>query len=83
MTYTPLPHRMTLFDPACNMARFYAHSLEPTLFGEVMLVRNRGRIGTRGQVLTQTFARADDAAEALRSLHRQKARKGHSALARQ
>lgn len=83
MTYTPLPLRMIRFDPARNMARFYALSLEPTLFGEVMLVRNWGRIGTRGQVMTQTFAQADEATEALNTLRRQKARKGYSALARQ
>lgn len=29
-----------------NMARFYELSVEPTLFGEVALVRRWGRIGT-------------------------------------
>ncbi|CAN7710638.1 hypothetical protein LJR231_005945 [Phyllobacterium sp. LjRoot231] len=27
------------------MASYYPHSLQPTLFGNVSLVRNRGRIG--------------------------------------
>lgn len=32
-----------------NMARFYALSIEPDLFGGSALVRRWGRIGTRGQ----------------------------------
>jgi len=35
-------------DPALNMARYYSLSIEPTLFGEVALVRRWGRIGTHG-----------------------------------
>ena len=36
-------------DPACNLARFYRLELTPTLFGETVLVRRWGRIGTQGQ----------------------------------
>jgi predicted DNA-binding WGR domain protein len=35
--------------PERNMERFYALAVQPTLFGEVSLVRAWGRIGTRGQ----------------------------------
>lgn len=31
------------------MARFYILSLEPTLFGDVAVLRHWGRIGTRGR----------------------------------
>jgi WGR domain len=34
-------------DAARNMARFYAMSIEPTLFGGRSLVRNSGRTGTK------------------------------------
>ncbi len=38
-----------------NMARFYALAVQPTLFGEVSLVRCWGRIGTRGQQKVHIF----------------------------
>jgi predicted DNA-binding WGR domain protein len=44
------------------MARFYMLSLEPTLFGEVAVLRHWGRIGTRGRQalnLYPTFAEAE------------------------
>lgn len=37
-----------------NMARYYATSLEQTLFGEVIVVRRWGRIGTRGRFKIST-----------------------------
>lgn len=37
------------YDPTRNMARFYRVTLEATLFGEIVIRRNWGRIGTRGQ----------------------------------
>lgn len=33
-------------DVARNMARYYSLLLQPTLFGDMSLVRNWGRIGT-------------------------------------
>ena len=36
-------------DPSRNMARFYRLELCQTLFGEVMLIRRWGRIGTIGR----------------------------------
>ena len=36
-------------DHGKRMARFYAISVEPTLFAETALVRRWGRIGTRGR----------------------------------
>jgi hypothetical protein len=34
-------------DPACNMARYYVLSIEPTLFGDQALIRGWGRIGSK------------------------------------
>ena len=49
-------------DATRNMARFYMLSLEPTLFGEVAILRHWGRIGTRGRQalnLYSTLAEAE------------------------
>jgi predicted DNA-binding WGR domain protein len=54
-------------DAASNMARFYAMSIEPTLFGGEALVRNWGRIGTRGRYRADLF---DDEAAAERAMAR-------------
>jgi predicted DNA-binding WGR domain protein len=32
-------------DPTCNMARYYALAIEPSLFGDASLIRKWGRIG--------------------------------------
>lgn len=49
-------------DAGRNMARFYALSIEETLFGQTCLVRRWGRIGTTGRVVQHSF---DDEGEAL------------------
>lgn len=73
----PDPLRLTRSDPDRNMARFYALTLEPTLFGEVTLARTWGRIGTRGQAMMETFAVAEEAGAALVSLERMKRKRGY------
>ncbi len=42
-------------DTTKNIARFYAMSIEPDLFGGSALVRHWGRIGTRGQERIDLF----------------------------
>ncbi|HQU69642.1 MAG TPA: WGR domain-containing protein [Albidovulum sp.] len=74
----PDPVRLTRHDPDRNMARFYALTLEPTLFGEVALLRTWGRIGTRGQVRMETFAEANAAGATREKLERLKRRRGYS-----
>lgn len=64
-------------DASKNMARFYAMNTQPTLFGEVTLLRNWGRIGTNGQVLMMTFKDAPAANLALSRLALTKGRKGY------
>lgn len=61
-------------DPACNMARFYVLTIEPTLFGDTALVREWGRLGQRGRRRMDLFAGRVQAVEALEAwLARKKA----------
>ncbi len=64
-------------DEARNMARFYAMTIEPNLFGEVCLTRRWGRIGAHGQMKVQHFARERDAVAAFLDLLRQKRSRGY------
>ena len=74
------PRSLTLMyriDGSKNMARFYALVTTPTLFGEVSVLRNWGRIGTGGQLCLMTFATAQEANQELARLHRVKSRRGY------
>ncbi len=64
-------------DEARNMARFYAMTIEPNLFGEVCLTRRWGRIGAHGQMKVQHFVRERDAVAAFLDLLRQKRSRGY------
>lgn len=72
------PIHLVHVNPALNMARFYGISVQPTLFGEISVMRNWGRIGTRGQAMVVTYADAEEACTALGKLERQKRRRGYS-----
>lgn len=61
MAGEPIEMHFQRKDPALNMARYYSLSLQPTLFGEIALVRMWGRIGTMGQQRSLTFTEAADA----------------------
>jgi predicted DNA-binding WGR domain protein len=67
-------------DVARNMARFYAMSIEPTLFGKACLTRRWGRIGTSGQMMSHHFETEDEAVILFLDLLRQKRRRGYSAV---
>ncbi len=67
-------------DASRNMARFYAMSIEPNLFGEACLTRRWGRIGTRGQIMMQHFEREKDAVILFLDLLRQKCGKGYGTV---
>lgn len=41
----PKTHVLESCDPAQNMARFYVLTIEPILFGDTALLRERGRLG--------------------------------------
>ena len=67
-------------DPDRNMARFYAMSLQPTLFGEWALVREWGRIGSTGRIVSGCFATELEAAVALEKQRAVKLGKGYRAV---
>lgn len=64
-------------DPSRNMARFYRLELCQTLFGEVVLIRRWGRIGTEGRHQETILAGRSEGAEKLRSWQECKERKGY------
>ncbi|ULJ82757.1 WGR domain-containing protein (plasmid) [Rhizobium sp. C104] len=63
-------------EPERNMARFYAVSIEPTLFGDTCLTRRWGRIGGKGQMKVHHFAQEKEAVELFLDLVRQKRHRG-------
>ena len=70
-------------DLTKNMARFYAMSIEPNLFGEACLMRCWGRIGTSGQTKSHNFETEREAVVLFLDLLRQKKRRGYAAVVRQ
>ena len=52
-------------EEECNIARYYVLSVEPTLFAEESLVREWGRIGSRGRRLVELYGTPQLAGEAL------------------
>jgi predicted DNA-binding WGR domain protein len=66
-------------EPAANMARFYVLSLEETLFGDTALVREWGRLGTRGRRRLDLYQARAQAREALESWFGRKLRRGYRA----
>jgi predicted DNA-binding WGR domain protein len=71
------PIRLTHMDPARNCARYYMIVVMPTLFGDTLLVRRWGRIGTRGQGMQVCYPDAGSALAAAVVLARQKRRGGY------
>ncbi|TCL71281.1 WGR domain-containing protein [Rhizobium sp. BK251] len=68
---------LTRIDPACNMARFYYLSVEPSLFGGCSLVRSWGRIGTRGRIRVELYQRLAEAKHRFGELAAAKRRRGY------
>jgi len=64
-------------DVAKNMARYYAMSIEPNLFGDVCLLRKWGRVGAKGQMMVHHFGREEEAVELFLDLLRQKRKRGY------
>jgi len=71
------PVNLVRINPEFNMARFYGIEVQPTLFGEVSVLRNWGRIGTRGQSMMVTYEDADHAIAAFQKVDRQKSHCGY------
>lgn len=64
-------------DATKNMARFYALSIEPTLFGTPCLTRRWGRIGSKGQANTHHFLCEEDAVAMFLDLLRVRRARGY------
>ena len=64
-------------DPACNMARYYVLSIEPSLFGDATLIREWGRIGQPGQRMIEHYENQSCAMEALKIWLQRKRRRGY------
>ena len=64
-------------DPEKNMARFYAISLAPTLFGHCAVIREWGRIGSPGTVREEWFDDMPAAEAAAMKLSTMKRRRGY------
>jgi predicted DNA-binding WGR domain protein len=58
--------------PDRGLARFYSLLVERDLFSTIRLVRNWGRIGTKGQELVQVFATEIEAGAAFERVKRQR-----------
>lgn len=80
MQDTALPLHFNRIDPARNIHRFYALSIEADLFGHVLLVRRWGRIGTQGQRLVEVHETRDCAARRLSHVARVKQGRGYVPL---
>jgi predicted DNA-binding WGR domain protein len=80
MSEPPGPRFFRRIDPARNMARFYVVMLQPTLFGEMAVVRQWGRIGTRGREKTEYFRGDAEAISAATRLAERKMRRGYADL---
>ncbi|QOF75358.1 WGR domain-containing protein (plasmid) [Aminobacter sp. SR38] len=63
------------------MRRFYALSIQPTLFGGASVIRNWGRIGANGQMMMETFDSQKDADQAFSRLERTKRKRGYRDVA--
>jgi predicted DNA-binding WGR domain protein len=79
---SPIRHHLVLHrkDPEQGVARFYSLMIERNLFGHVVLVRNWGRIGTKGQEKVEEFASEAEASQALEALALAKRRRGYRDL---
>ena len=64
-------------QPLDQYGYFYAIALQPTLFGEVSIIRNWGRIGTKGQLMLETFPSQGTAKRQADLIERQKQRRGY------
>jgi len=64
-------------DSARNMARFYRMSSTPSLFGDICLVREWGRIGRPGRVRIDLYETGEEAIAAREALSRVKRQRGY------
>ena len=70
---------LTRIDPEANMRRYYRLELAADLFGGVVVLRQWGRIGTRGQERREWFKTLKDAETHCHVWAMRKIRRGYSA----
>lgn len=73
-----IPALLTRIDADRNMARFYRIEALPDLFGGVRVIREWGRIGTRGQRLSHWCATEAEAENLADTLLAAKRRRGYA-----
>ena len=73
------PVTLRRIDAEKNMARFYALEVERDLFGQHVLVRRWGRIGTVGKIRLDEHTGEGEAIASLQRLQAAKRRKGYQA----
>ena len=73
----PTDVHLRCVDPASNKRRYYALSIQRTLFGEWALVREWGRIGVSGRLRNDLYPTAGPAIDALLELSRRKRQRGY------
>jgi predicted DNA-binding WGR domain protein len=64
-------------DGGRNMRRFYLIDVQPDLFGQFLLVKEYGRIGTRGRLVDESYDNEDLATEAMRRQAERKRQRGY------
>jgi predicted DNA-binding WGR domain protein len=83
MPFEPLPNcpqesvYLTRIRAEKNERRFYALEINADLFGDVLLARNWGRIGTAGRLRLDPHASFAMAQTALAKMERAKRRRGY------
>jgi predicted DNA-binding WGR domain protein len=65
-------------DHTRNMQRFYRLDVQPDLFGGVLLVKQWGRIGTRGRIVDESYQSEALAADAMQRQAERKRRRGYA-----
>lgn len=71
------PLTLTRIRPEHNERRFYALAMTVDLFGNIVLIRNWGRIGTSGRQREETHSNVTAAAENMERLMRKKCGRGY------
>lgn len=76
-TLPAAPMELRRIDPSRNMSRFYRLDVVSDLFGGFLLMKQWGRIGTRGRVVAERHDSRAVAIHALHELAKRKKRRGY------
>ena len=72
------PVLLCRIDHTRNMRRFYRLDVQPDLFGGVLLVKQWGRIGTRGRIVDESYQSEALATDAMQRQAERKRRRGYA-----